>query len=579
MAGVGPTGPIATVPLPRRRQAGPCVTSADRGQIVTAPTDNRGRTGVTVDAAADARRRVTAVPARPRPAAASLLVVALPCLVTAAVVAVQISVPSYWRDEAATVAAVQRPLTALVYMLGNVDAVHGTYYLLMWPLARLFGTGQLIMRLPSLVAMSLAAGVVAATGRRLFSPSAGLLAGLLFAVLPNVSLYGQMARSYAMVTLAAAVASYLLVRLTENYTSRPGWIWYAASLAVLGALNIFGLLLIPAHAITMLARLRHEDRAVRRAAFARWLAAVCTAVVLNIPLLNLAYQQRVQISWVPAPNLESVGNALDLLGPPLMSVAILATILAGLWAARANRRLGSAKAQAAGLEPSGAGGSVAAAVSQPSFGPVAALTLPWLLLPAAVLLLASLDTPVYTSRYVMFCLPAGALLGGTALASLARAPRRRLAGWLAAAAALGVIATLGFGTQVQYRQPAGHADNIRAADMIIAANARPGDEVYYPWSVFMPISDAYPFGLGRLPDIQVGEPAIKSGTLAGTRVPRVELKQRLARAARVWVVNLSGDTNVARLLRPAGLHLVRTWKTSDIWLQLWVRDQPAGGHH
>lgn len=38
-----------------------------------------------------------------------------------------IKVPSYWRDEAATISAVRRPLPALLRMLTNVDAVHGTY--------------------------------------------------------------------------------------------------------------------------------------------------------------------------------------------------------------------------------------------------------------------------------------------------------------------------------------------------------------------------------------------------------------------------------------------------------------------
>src|SRR5579859_710136 len=44
-----------------------------------------------------------------------------------------ITTPSYWRDEAATIAAIRRPLGDLIRMLGNVDAVHGAYYLLMWP--------------------------------------------------------------------------------------------------------------------------------------------------------------------------------------------------------------------------------------------------------------------------------------------------------------------------------------------------------------------------------------------------------------------------------------------------------------
>ena len=50
-----------------------------------------------------------------------------------------ISTPSYWRDEAATIAAIRRPLGDLIRMLGNVDAVHGAYYLMMWPLEHVLG--------------------------------------------------------------------------------------------------------------------------------------------------------------------------------------------------------------------------------------------------------------------------------------------------------------------------------------------------------------------------------------------------------------------------------------------------------
>jgi len=541
---------------------------------VSAPTDDRARITLAVDAAVSRREPYTTTRAPLRSAAGSLLVVLLPCAVTTAITAVDISVPSYWRDEAATMAAVQRPFGALVSMLGNVDAVHGTYYMLMWPLASLFGTGELVMRVPSLLAMALTAGLIAATGRRLFSPAAGLAAGLVFAILPNVTLYGQMARSYAMVTLAAAVASYLLVRLAADHTSRPDWIWYAVSLTMLGALNIFGLLLVPAHGITVMARFRRADGSVSRASLVRWLAAVSVAVALNLPLISLAYQQRVQINWMSWPNLQSVGNALDLLGPPYMSVAILTTILAGAAASLASRRRARERALATSTAVASTRLGAARAAGH-GWKPILALGLPWLLLPAPVLLLVSLFTPVYTSRYIMFCLPAGALIAGPALASLARMPGPRLLGWTASAAAFAVIAALGFSTQVQERQPAGHADDIRAADKIVAANARPGDEVYYPFPVFMSVSSAYPYGLGQLPDIQVGVPAIGSGTLAGTTVPRFELVERLALVSRVWVVDVNGDKNVARLMRPAGLHLVRTWQASDLWLQLWVRNPPG----
>src|SRR5712691_7899193 len=48
----------------------------------------------------------------------------LPPLVGLALSLWAITTPSYWRDEAATIAAVRRPFPDLIHMLGNVDAVH-----------------------------------------------------------------------------------------------------------------------------------------------------------------------------------------------------------------------------------------------------------------------------------------------------------------------------------------------------------------------------------------------------------------------------------------------------------------------
>jgi len=103
----------------------------------------------------------------------------------------------------------------------------------MWPLVHLAGSGEFVVRLPSAIAVAVAAGAVAAIGRRLISPWAGLAAGLLFAVLPAVSRYAQEARSYAVVTALATIASYLLLRTLQAAPGeRRRWIvGYGVSLA------------------------------------------------------------------------------------------------------------------------------------------------------------------------------------------------------------------------------------------------------------------------------------------------------------------------------------------------------------
>src|ERR1700761_982797 len=107
-----------------------------------------------------------------------------PPAVTLAVMLWGIAAPSYWRDESATLSATDRSIPQLLRMLGRVDAVHGLYYLLLWPVVHFAGTGEFETRLPSAIAMTAAALGIAVIARRLRSRRAGLYAGLVFAAMP-----------------------------------------------------------------------------------------------------------------------------------------------------------------------------------------------------------------------------------------------------------------------------------------------------------------------------------------------------------------------------------------------------------
>ena len=49
----------------------------------------------------------------------------------------RIGVPSFTRDEGATLLAVHRSFPQMIRMLGNVDVVHTEYYALIWMVSRL----------------------------------------------------------------------------------------------------------------------------------------------------------------------------------------------------------------------------------------------------------------------------------------------------------------------------------------------------------------------------------------------------------------------------------------------------------
>ena len=490
--------------------------------------------------------------------------------------------PSYWRDEAASLTVVHRSFGQLVRTLGNVDAVHGVYYMILWPVVRVAGSGELVTRLPSVIAMAVAAAAVAALGRRLVSPSAGLAAGLIFVILPQISRYAQDVRSYAMVAAFGATATYLLVRAIGTAGRKRGWLaGYAGCMGAMAALNIFGILLLAAHAVTVaLACLRQEDGSVRpslaglrggqrgeggeggagsavRSLAAGWLAAAIVAVALASPVLVLAIAQRQTASWIKAPGPHTLVTLTQLVGPlPMAAAVVLAVVL--------------------GLAVSAGPGRARLLAAWPRRLP--AVAVPWLVVPPALLIGVSFALPLYVPRYILYCLPAVALLAGAGLAALCqeigtgfgRAPEAGLAvlGWVTGAVALLVIGLLGLSAQLALRAPAGHGDNIRRADRILAGQRRPGDAVIYVGRDAHYFTAAYPYGLPQLDNIGQGKTPAQAADLTGTTLPAAVVRQRLAGIPRFWLVDSSGYPKSHVL---SGLHVqrLRAWRIGKIWLVLY----------
>jgi mannosyltransferase len=466
----------------------------------------------------------------------------------------RITGPSYWRDEAATMSAVQRPFAELVRMTGHIDAVHGTYYVLIWALVRLGGPGELVTRLPSALAMAAAAAAVAAMGRRLVSPRAGLASGLMFAALPQVSLYAQDAREYAMVTALAAAGSYLLVRaLPAAGRRRPWLVKYAFCLGVMGLLNVFSLLLIGAHAVTVALAWRRARRDggppdAARSLAAGWAAAAAGAVLVASPALAFGFEQRGTLGWIRTPHLVAAVEGLrKLVGSPLMLLAAAAVVALGI------------------LLPAAAGRASLRANWPPE---LAWLCGPWLVLPPVALIGISYLSPVYTFRYVMFCAPAVALLAGAALAALSYTAGPALA-WLPAAAAFGLIAAFGVPAQLSLRAPDGHGNNIRGANAVVAAHRRPGDAVLYVGTGARYMPAAYPAGFARLDNIAQAQTPAQAGNLVGTQLSPAVIQQRLARVHRVWLARIGRYPHNA--LHRMGFRLVRIRRVSDVWILLYER--------
>ncbi|MFF9900221.1 glycosyltransferase family 39 protein [Streptomyces longispororuber] len=424
---------------------------------------------------------------------------------------------SLWRDEGVTLQVARRSLPEIWHLLHSVDAVHGLYYLLMHAVLP-SGAGEVALRLPSVCGAAATAGLVAALGARLARPRVGLWAGLLYAVTPFAGQYAQQGRSYALVAAGAALSTLLFARAAERPARRGPWCAYGAATAVTALLHEHAVLLLAAHAVTLL--LVRAGAPVWRA----WAGAAVPAALALVPLAVVSHRQAAQVGWLRPPDGAAVVRLLrDVTGPTLTVVAaelaLAALALCGPWTRRSTGR-GSRL-------------------------PLQAVALPLLVVPPAVLLAVSQQWPLYHERYVLYSLAGAPLLVAAGMERAARLARMtggpRELGALALAGAL--VAGCVFWWQLPLHRgdrTAGRGEDHAALAAVAAREVRPGDAVLYLPLIARRVRLAYPEGFRGTRDVALRVPGTASGTLYGREWDPAALRRALADEDRLWVLTESG---------------------------------------
>lgn len=378
-----------------------------------------------------------------------------PALLTLALGFYQVGRPELWRDELSSWSFATRPVSSLIATARHTGATQLAYYLLLHAWITAFGDSADAMRSLSVLAMAAAAACVTAVGRALAGTRAGLLSGLVFALVPSVSRFAQEARFYSLEVLAATLATLLLLRALARPSARR-WLAYAACLALLGYIDLVALSVLAGHAAGVALRWQ-QDRDARRQDRDRrplWFAgAVAASLAACLPLVVLGSAQAAdQVGWIAKPGLDLA--AFSVFGRNLFystSVATALIVLALLaWAA---------------------------AWRQAAFMTAIAV------LPVAAVWLASQGPYSYFfPRYLLLTVGAWAVLAGIALSRL---------DLKIAVAGLAVIAILGAGDQQVIRAPGAHNwttypvgrggsyPGYAQAAQVVARQVRPGDGIVY----------------------------------------------------------------------------------------------------
>jgi hypothetical protein len=147
--------------------------------------------------------------------------------------------------------------------LGRIWARQGlsfpAYSFILWLATKLFGTGELALRLPSVFAMLAAAVVLYRIAREFFSSDAALAAVALFCIHPAVVFAAIDARPYAFGVLAVNCAILFLLRWTRERSGGYAVAFGIACAVIFYFHYLFGVIL-PAFALVLLVMRKREWR-------------------------------------------------------------------------------------------------------------------------------------------------------------------------------------------------------------------------------------------------------------------------------------------------------------------------------
>jgi mannosyltransferase len=416
---------------------------------------------------------------------------------------------SVWYDEAATITATTRSWPQLAEMLGTVDAVHGAYYVGIHLLFDVVGYSPLALRLPSAIAVGLTAAALVLFARQFGRPRLGVIAAVVFLLLPRTTWMATEGRSYALTALLALVMTMALAHAAHS-RRRRSWVVYGAIALVGCVVFIYLALVVVAHGISMALWLRSRSGAARLHA-RRWLLAAAAAALALLPFAAIVIGESGQVSWLRAPTPQQVLLAQWFYTSVPFAIAGWALVIAGgVFLSRS-----------------------------PGFS-VGLLALPAIIAPAVLLVAVSLAMPLYTPRYLSICLPFVAIAAAAALDRLLAGRR--------VAIAIAVLLALALPQVIEQRQPEARDESAwsQVADYLAADRGDARVAIIYgavyghPTATARVMAHAYPEAFADTVDVTLATPAAETGRLWETTAP---LASELGRLDGVEVTYLVTSTS------------------------------------
>jgi hypothetical protein len=424
-----------------------------------------------------------------------------------------------WLDEATSVWQVQMPFGRMLHTLETTDVHPPLHYIALWLTVRVFGTSELAVRLPSLVAATATVPLLYAAGRDLYDRRTGLAAAAFAAVAPFAVWYAQEARMYAFFMLFALVATWLHVRIARRDTSRGTKLGYTAAAAALIYTQYFGVFVVGVQLLALIA--------IYKRAYLPWAVALVIAIV---PVL-LFGEHQFAANEAAGKGFEQVPSQTGGAIPQGASPGAYAALTNAVWAVFGYHSNASMERLAAlwpllmllSLALLGRGRSrptvlVAASAAVPA---------------AALFALGQLKPFVFEVRYFIGAVPLVLLL--LARATTSWSPRR--ATRIVAVGATLVALTAGLADQ-QLNGSNPRVYDFRGALGAVKADAKPGDQLLYAPQYLNTVIAYYGKGVNarplgdKLPRLHRGQHLFVLGSFLDKPVYRAAVQKAVKRLDR-----------------------------------------------
>jgi mannosyltransferase len=349
---------------------------------------------------------------------------------------------SIWFDEAIAVKIARMgPLEIIRTTLGDNNPP--LYYLILHYWMLLAGDSEFALRVPSALAGALAIPVIYSIGSMLFSRGSGLMAALILSLSAYHIRYSQEARTYSLMAFLGLLSFYFFLKLLKEGRSWTATAGYVVSTTLLMYSHVYGIFLVGAQVLFLLAT---------RQALQRWVVPAGLVALLYVPglawlavnVLSSEGAWHNSMWWMPVPTLANVVDFFLLYSGsvPVFVAFVLLAVLGFLDLAGGKRKA------------------------------IAYLLLAWLLVPIVVPFVVShLYRPMLLDRYTIAASPAFYLLATMGIERV-RGIRYAHVPLAVAVAAFSLSATLGYfaaTTKEPWRDVAGYVEE----------HARPGDLILF----------------------------------------------------------------------------------------------------